>query len=139
MNGSMPFLGLLACAPALAIVSGCLAGSSASNEPSPIRTAVERGDQRGDDWRARGFPGVAVENMRHGGFTVRILSGMVGRGDPLYVIDGAPMAIDPRRGIDWLKRDDILDIRMLKDPSQTAVYGARGVNGVIVITTKRRR
>jgi TonB-dependent SusC/RagA subfamily outer membrane receptor len=62
---------------------------------------------------------------------------MVGDGEPLYMIDGAPMMISPNRGIDWFKPDDIAEIKVLKRPDELAIYGPRGVNGVIVITTKQ--
>ena len=84
-------------------------------------------------------PGVDIVPMGKSAFVVRISSGMVGRGEPLYVIDGAPMMISPARGIDWLKPDDILQIKVLKTPDELALYGPQGVNGVIVITTKALR
>jgi TonB-dependent starch-binding outer membrane protein SusC len=86
---------------------------------------------------ARRFPGVELVPTGTGGFYVRILSGMVGSGEPLYVIDGNPMSIDSRRGITWFEPEDIVRITVLKSPSDIAVYGARGVNGVIVITTRQ--
>ncbi|MBO9154156.1 SusC/RagA family TonB-linked outer membrane protein [Chitinophaga sp. GCM10012297] len=53
---------------------------------------------------------------------------------PLYVIDGFPME-DPESAS--INPDDIASIDVLKDASATAIYGARGANGVIVITTKK--
>lgn len=52
--------------------------------------------------------------------------------EPLYVIDGFPTE-DGMRGID---PSDIASIDVLKDASSTSIYGARGANGVIIITTK---
>src|SRR5699024_2889067 len=52
---------------------------------------------------------------------------------PLYVIDGMPIE-DPSNSA--LNPDDIESINVLKDASATAIYGARGANGVIVIETK---
>ena len=51
---------------------------------------------------------------------------------PLYVIDGFPDA-----DIQMLSPDDIASIDILKDASATAIYGSRGANGVVMITTKR--
>jgi TonB-dependent SusC/RagA subfamily outer membrane receptor len=85
----------------------------------------------------RRFPGVHVIRTRSGGFSVRILSALVGGGEPLYVIDGTPMPVEPSRGIDWLRLDDVAQIKVMKDPAETTVYGPRGVNGVVVITTKQ--
>lgn len=53
--------------------------------------------------------------------------------DPLYVIDGFPST----DGIAMLDPNDIESIEVLKDASSAAIYGARGSNGVIIITTKR--
>jgi TonB-linked SusC/RagA family outer membrane protein len=54
--------------------------------------------------------------------------------EPLYVVDGFPSST----GMD-INPNDIEDIQILKDASATAIYGARGANGVIMITTKRGR
>jgi TonB-dependent SusC/RagA subfamily outer membrane receptor len=85
------------------------------------------------------FAGVDLVPTGRGGFYVRILSGMVGKGEPLYVIDGAPMKISPTVGITWFKPDDIKEIKVLKEPFETSVYGSKGTNGVIVIGTKQAR
>jgi TonB-dependent SusC/RagA subfamily outer membrane receptor len=72
-----------------------------------------------------------------GGFSVRVLSGMLPPGPPLYVVDGVRMSVDPVRGIDWLQQGDILSIRLLKDPWEVSVYGQSGNNGVVLITTRQ--
>lgn len=53
--------------------------------------------------------------------------------DPLYVIDGIPIDV----GISELNPNEIESMEILKDASATAIYGSRGANGVILITTKR--
>jgi TonB-linked SusC/RagA family outer membrane protein len=53
--------------------------------------------------------------------------------DPLYVIDGIPVSTAP----DMFSVGDIESIDVLKDASATAIYGSRGANGVILITTKK--
>ncbi|WEK20186.1 MAG: TonB-dependent receptor [Candidatus Pedobacter colombiensis] len=53
---------------------------------------------------------------------------------PLYVVDGVPLAAG---GIEAINPNDIEAIDILKDASATAVYGSRGANGVVIITTKR--
>lgn len=55
--------------------------------------------------------------------------------DPLFVVDGVP--IDA--GINDINPNDIESMEVLKDASATAIYGSRGANGVILITTKRGR
>jgi TonB-dependent starch-binding outer membrane protein SusC len=65
---------------------------------------------------------------------------------PLYVIDGMPLGgtneVDvmdqtPINELNGINPEDIESIQILKDASSTAIYGARGANGVILITTKR--
>lgn len=53
--------------------------------------------------------------------------------DPLYVVDGIPMT----GGMSEISPSDIESMNVLKDASATAIYGARGSNGVIIITTKK--
>ncbi len=53
--------------------------------------------------------------------------------DPLYVIDGIPIV----RGLNEINPADIASMEVLKDASATAIYGSRGANGVVLITTKR--
>jgi hypothetical protein len=89
-----------------------------------------------DEGRAPRFAGVDVVPASRLGFLIRIHSASVGDGEPLYVIDGVRMNIPPNRGIDWFKPEDIVDIKVLKQPHELAEYGPAGVNGVIVITTK---
>lgn len=57
---------------------------------------------------------------------------------PLYVVDGLVVEVTPGRGLDWLTVSEIARIDVLRNPAETAMYGSRGANGVIVITTKRR-
>jgi TonB-linked SusC/RagA family outer membrane protein len=56
-----------------------------------------------------------------------------GGNDPLYVIDGIPIT----GGLNDINNDDIVSIDILKDASATAIYGSRGANGVVIVTTKR--
>lgn len=53
--------------------------------------------------------------------------------DPLYVVDGIPLA----GGYEDFNPNDVQSMEILKDATATAIYGARGANGVILITTKR--
>ncbi len=58
--------------------------------------------------------------------------GTVGNNDPLYVIDGMPAG-----GLNQINPADIESIEVLKDASTAAIYGSRGANGVILVTTKK--
>ncbi|MFZ5432128.1 MAG: SusC/RagA family TonB-linked outer membrane protein [Bacteroidota bacterium] len=52
---------------------------------------------------------------------------------PLYVVDGIPLVV----GLSEISQSDIESIDILKDASATAIYGSRGANGVVIITTKK--
>lgn len=77
-----------------------------------------------------------VQNSGVPGGTVKIRvrgSGSINRSnDPLYVIDG----IVRESGLTGLNPEDIRSMQVLKDASSTAIYGSRGANGVVLITTK---
>jgi len=62
---------------------------------------------------------------------VRGTTSMNGSNDPLYVVDGVPVD-----NLKFLAPTDIADMQILKDASSAAIYGSRGANGVILITTK---
>lgn len=79
-----------------------------------------------------------------GGVSVNIRgAGSVGAGDdPLYVIDGFPISpgFDQYQNpLSTINPDDIENISVLKDAASTAIYGSRGSNGVILITTRRAK
>lgn len=79
---------------------------------------------------------VATNSGRPGGRTaiaIRGYSSINATNDPLYVVDG----IIWTSGINTLNPNDIESIDVLKDASSTAIYGTRGSNGVIIVTTKR--
>jgi TonB-dependent SusC/RagA subfamily outer membrane receptor len=83
--------------------------------------------------------GVQVVRIPGGGISIRIRGRTSFHGDnePLYVVDGMPVSVRPGRGLDWLNPGDIKSIRVLKDAAETAFYGMRGANGVVLITTRR--
>lgn len=95
--------------------------------------------------------GVVVTNSGEPGggiaISIRGTNSMLGGTQPLYVIDGVP--IDPltdatgngaagqsQNSLSFVNPNDVEKIEVLKDAAATAVYGARGANGVILITTK---
>lgn len=80
-------------------------------------------------------PGITVTSDGQPGSipTVRLRGvGTFGNSQPLYVIDGVPIQGTPRD----FNPNDIESMQVLKDASAAAIYGARGANGVIIITTK---
>lgn len=89
-----------------------------------------------------------------GGINVRIrgTSSVFGGNNPLFVIDGVPLSGEntssgndasgvgrqpAKNPLNFLNPDDIASIDILKDASATAIYGSRGAQGVVLITTKR--
>ena len=91
---------------------------------------------RAEELFAGRFPGVRVVSAP-GGLSIRIRGQATINGDgaPLYVVDGFPM--EPTNGLLSINPSDIQKIEVLKDIGQTAYYGVRGANGVVLITTKR--
>ena len=103
-------------------------------------------------------PGVMVTQASSapgGALSIRVRGGssVTGNNEPLYVIDGFPVENDPEsqnpsdggreatttvpsNPLAALNPNDIESIEILKDASATSIYGARGANGVIIITTK---
>jgi TonB-dependent SusC/RagA subfamily outer membrane receptor len=86
--------------------------------------------------------GVEVVPLPNGDFTLRIrnASANAGNAAPLIVLDGMPL---PRGGglgsaLAGIDPADIARIEILKDAGSAAAYGSDGVNGVVLITTKRR-
>jgi iron complex outermembrane receptor protein len=92
-----------------------------------------------------GEPGAGVAIRIRGTSSVR------GGNNPLFVVDGIPLAGDdvssgstdlgrgtssPKNPLNFLNPNDIESIDILKDASATAIYGSRGANGVVIITTK---
>lgn len=68
-----------------------------------------------------------------GGVRIRIRGvGTINNSDPLYVVDGFQT-----NDLSFLNPNDIESMEILKDASATAIYGSRGANGVVLITTKR--
>lgn len=78
---------------------------------------------------------------------IRGISSVSAGGDPLYVVDGIPITQDyfimgnsggmNNNPLASLNPDDIESVEVLKDAAANAIYGSRGANGVILITTKR--
>ncbi|MBU6262211.1 MAG: TonB-dependent receptor [Bacteroidetes bacterium] len=85
--------------------------------------------------RLAGVTATTAEGSPDADVRVRVRGGMSITGDnsPLYIVDG----IQVENGLSALSPQNIQSIDVLKDAAATAIYGARGANGVIVITTKR--
>lgn len=80
-----------------------------------------------------------VVNRTASGLQVRIrgTSSIYGSNEPLYVIDGTPVDPGPDGVLYAVNPYDVESITVLKDAAATSIYGSRGGNGVILITTRR--
>jgi TonB-linked SusC/RagA family outer membrane protein len=129
-----------------------LSGSVASVEGEVLQMTPASTFVQSLQGRAPGVDVRAASNAPGGGIRVRIRgsNSINASSDPLYVVDGFPIDnnvnINPQGagrnafGADPLSSispNDIESIEILKDASATAIYGARGANGVVIITTKR--
>ena len=96
----------------------------------PVSNAFEalQGKAAGVDITSSERPGTVGSIMIRGTRSLNASSA------PLYVVDGVPLQSG---GIEALNPRDIESIDILKDASSTAIYGSRGANGVVLVTTKR--
>jgi iron complex outermembrane receptor protein len=133
---------ILSVALAACLAAGCAAnprpaepatGSTASSS----RTVDGTGKTLAELFEGK-FAGVSVTRVQ-GGVKLRIRNAQnfdESGGDPLYVIDNVP--ISPPDNILTIDPNDVLKIEILKDDASTMVWGQRGANGVVKITTKRK-
>lgn len=96
----------------------------------PVKDALEgmQGKTAGVDITNSQRPGTV------GSITIRGQRSIGASSSPLYVVDGM---IIQNGGIENINPQDIESIEVLKDASATAIYGARGANGVVLVTTKK--
>ena len=96
----------------------------------PVANAFEalQGKAAGVDVTTSERPGTV------GSITIRGNRSISASSAPLYVVDGVPLQAG---GIETINPRDIESIDILKDASSTAIYGSRGANGVVLVTTKR--
>ncbi|KJD34754.1 membrane protein [Tamlana nanhaiensis] len=97
----------------------------------PVNNAFEalQGKAAGVDITSSQRPGTV------GSIRIRGTRSLTASNDPLYVVDGVPLL--SASAIETLNPRDIESIDVLKDASSTAIYGSRGANGVIIVTTKQ--
>ena len=137
---------LLSVGLGLGLVSACRhSGGSKTSPPAPSTVTSEDLDRQPgkpiEEALMGRFPGVEVTRTAGGGIAVRIrgTTSITGSNEPLYVVDGIPIQAGPNGTLTGINPYDIATIQVLKDPAETAIYGMRGANGVIVIKTKRPR
>ena len=145
----VPTSRLLLSALALAAAIAC-GGGSGSRTPSPRPIDAGANAVSGDDMRATNVqsieeylngrvPGLQAVRDNAGRLTLRIRGNASAESEPLLIIDGTQVQQggngDALRN---LNPRDIARVQVLKDASQTAMYGSRGANGVVLITLRKQ-
>lgn len=112
-------------------LTGAVAGINSKDINSrPVNNAVQamQGKVAGVDISSNERPGQV------GSINIRGVRSLTASNSPLFVVDGIPLITG---GIDNINPGDIETIDVLKDASATAIYGSRGANGVVIVTTKQ--
>lgn len=112
-------------------VTGAIAGITEKEIKSrPVTDALQamQGKVAGVDITSSERPGTM------GSINIRGVRSLTASNSPLFVVDGIPLSSG---GIDYINPNDIESIDILKDASATAIYGSRGANGVVIVTTKQ--
>jgi TonB-dependent starch-binding outer membrane protein SusC len=131
-------------------------GSISSIKMEELRTIPATGLDQAIQGRVSGVTVTNNSGQPGSGLSVRIrgISSLTGTNEPLYVIDGVPVDGDGQESqgfaqfgggngqvrqsaLATINPNDIVSIDILKDASATAIYGSRGSNGVVIVTTKR--
>ena len=125
------------------ILAACASGRGPA--PSPPSASTVTSDEMArqpamslEQMLAGRISGVMVTAAPSGGISVRIGGPTSFRlsQEPLFVVDGVPVEAGPNGTLSWLNPQDVESIKVLKYGGDTAMYGVRGANGVIVIKTK---
>lgn len=124
-----------------------LTGSVSSIKADDIKKSPVTSLDQAIQGKASGVQVTQASSAPGGQVSIRIRGGnsLSSSNEPLYVIDGYPVSAGTSAGgtgagqnpLSTLNTSDIASIEILKDASATAIYGARGANGVVLITTKR--
>jgi TonB-linked SusC/RagA family outer membrane protein len=112
-------------------LTGAVSGINSKDIRSrPVNNAVQamQGKVAGVDISSNERPGQV------GSITIRGVRSLTASNSPLFVVDGIPLITG---GIDNINPGDIESIDVLKDASATAIFGSRGANGVVIVTTKQ--
>ncbi len=135
-----------------------LSGASVTMGEDKIKGSIITNLDQSLQGRAAGVTAVATSGAPGSSTSIRVRGQATinANAEPLYVIDGVPVQGNGQRGADFglgdalgngsvstisplstINPSDIVSMEILKDASATAIYGAQGSNGVVLITTKR--
>ncbi|NVM67300.1 TonB-linked SusC/RagA family outer membrane protein [Mucilaginibacter sp. SG538B] len=128
-----------------------LTGSVSSIGANEIKSQPINSFNQALQGKVSGVQITQASNAPGGGITIRVRGGnsISASNDPLYVIDGFPISVPVAANgasgsgasyanpLSTINPNDIESIEVLKDASATAIYGSRGANGVVLVTTRR--
>jgi TonB-linked SusC/RagA family outer membrane protein len=119
-----------------------LTGSVSSIDPATLKNLPSATIDQKLIGQTAGVQIKQISGTPGGGTSVKIrgTGSLTAGNEPLYVVDGIPYSTDLDFFLNplvYLNPNDIESISILKDASSTAIYGSRGANGVIIITTKK--
>jgi len=159
----LPFARQCSFACTILALAACHSTPNGPTPPSPSTTAVQVGygtqekrdvntavsSATGEKMRSNSprtvadmlvgrFPGVEVRALPNGSASIRIRGSRSFKAtdEPLIVVDGIPQHIGAQALMD-MSPQDVQSIEVLKDAAASSVFGSRGANGVILITTRR--
>ncbi|HKO13815.1 MAG TPA: TonB-dependent receptor plug domain-containing protein [Acidobacteriaceae bacterium] len=129
---------------ALAGLAGCASTGRSTQHPAtkpPMVTSEDIEHNSGqtiEELLQSKVPGVLITRTANGiALEIRGTNSFMGSSQPLFVVDGIPMEPGSGGVLTGVNPHDIATIQVLKNPADIAMYGVRGANGVIIITTKR--
>jgi TonB-dependent SusC/RagA subfamily outer membrane receptor len=138
----LPRAALALCA-LLSLAGGCASGRGSGAPANQTTVTAKDIDQNPgtpiEQILEAKVPGIAVSRMADGSVSIEIRgsSSFYSGTTPLYVLDGVPIQAGRGGALAGVNPYDIETIKVLKNPAETAIYGVRGANGVLLITTKR--
>ncbi|MEK6479464.1 TonB-dependent receptor [Catalinimonas sp. 4WD22] len=113
-----------------------LTGSVAQLDGEEINSVPSQSPLQGLQGKVAGVQVTSSSGAPGAAPSIRIRgTGTLNDASPLFVVDG--VLLREAEDINYLNSDDIASMEILKDASATAIYGARGANGVVIITTKQ--
>jgi TonB-dependent SusC/RagA subfamily outer membrane receptor len=127
----------------VALVDGCASRNANRDMQGQGTTPAEEVQRNSGDPIEKRLqamdPGILVTRGSNGDIAVQIrgASSFYSSNQPLYVIDGVPTEPGPGGALTGVNPHDIESIKVLKNPADIGIYGMRGANGVIVVTTRK--